>query len=69
MTGRFTIGLFDHRNARSVLRGDHVANLVSPGGVELIGVEEVWEKLTIYDLRRRQTGAAHVRCTRYDGGT
>ena len=51
MTGRFTIGLFDHRNARSVLRGDHVANLVSPGGVELIGVEEVWEKLDIYDLR------------------
>lgn len=45
MTGRFTIGLFDRRNARSILRGDHVANIVSSGGVERIGVDEVWMRL------------------------
>ncbi len=45
MTGRFTIGLFDQRNARSVLRGDHVANIISSGGVERISVDEVWMRL------------------------
>lgn len=45
LTGVFTIAIFDHRNARSVLRGPNCASLVSEGGVELVSPEMVWERL------------------------
>lgn len=45
LTGRYTIAIFDARNARSVLRGPHCASLVSEGGVELVTPDAVWERL------------------------
>ena len=45
MSGVFTIGLFDHRNAASVLLGDKSVSMVSEGTVDQIAVNEVWEKL------------------------
>ena len=45
MSGVFTIGLFDRRNAASVLGGDRSVSMVSEGNVDLISVDEVWEKL------------------------
>ena len=45
LTGVFTVAIFDHRNARSVLRGQHCASLVSEAGVELITPDEVWGHL------------------------
>ncbi len=46
MTGRYTIGLFDHRNANSYLQGAHCDSIVSPGNVNCIPVDEVWKKLS-----------------------
>ena len=46
LSGAFTLAIFDHRNARSVLRGPHSVNLVSEGGVELITPDEVWQHIS-----------------------
>ena len=46
LSGAFTLAIFDHRNARSVLRGPHSVNLVSEGGVELITPDEVWKHIS-----------------------
>lgn len=42
-TGVYTLAIFDHRNARSVLRGQNCTSLVSDAGVELITPDEVWQ--------------------------
>lgn len=44
-TGVFTISIIDHRNPRSVLRGPNCRSLVSPGAVDCITPDEVWQLL------------------------
>ena len=42
-TGVYTLAIYDHRNARSVLRGPNCTSLVSDAGVELITPDAVWQ--------------------------
>lgn len=44
-TGVFTISIIDNRNQRSYLRGVNCKSLISPGSVDLITPDEVWELL------------------------
>lgn len=44
-TGVYTLGLFESRNAKSILSGPHSKSIVSPGAMEAISIDEVWEQL------------------------
>lgn len=44
-SGRPNIAIFDQRTAASVTRGKQSINMVSPGTIDLITVDMVWEKL------------------------
>jgi len=45
LSGAFTLALYDQRNRTSVLHGPRCHSIVSPAGMELIPVDEVWAVL------------------------
>lgn len=44
-TGVFTVSIIDQRNPRSILRGPNCRSLISPGSVDCISPDEVWQLL------------------------
>ncbi len=48
LTGRYTLGLFDQRNERSAHRNACCDSIVSSGGVNLISVDEVRNRLAMH---------------------